>query len=84
MSAVTADPEFEKSSSAKDAQVLKEAMDGTLKNKVNEVVLALGRGRLRGDTPEGDVVIGSLRATCFVNDNLDGRKTLPDISRFLQ
>ena len=58
--------------------------DGTLKRKVNECVLEQGRGRLRGETPDDFVDIGTNRDRSVVARILDGPRSQPSTDRFKQ
>ena len=65
-----------------EQSLLQEAKDGTLKRKVNTAVLAIGRGRLRGDNDDDYVDIGTNRDRDVVTRILDGKRPKPDTSRF--
>ena len=62
--------------------LLQEATNGTLKRKVNTAVLAIGRGRLRGDNDDDYVDIGTNRDRGVVPHILDGKRPKPETSRF--
>ena len=62
--------------------LLEKLRDGTLKRKVNDCVLEQGRGRLRGETPDDDVDIGTNRDRSVVARILDSGRTQPSIDRF--
>ena len=65
-----------------EQRLLREAKDGSLKRKVNTAVLAIGRGRLRGDNDDDYVDIGTNRDRGVVSHILDGKRPMPDTSRF--
>ena len=65
-----------------EQRLLREAKDGSLKRKVNTAVLAIGRGRLRGDNDDDYVDIGTNRERSVVARILDGQRPLPETSRF--
>ena len=68
--------------SKEERRILKETKDGTLKRKVNKIVMQRGSGRLRGAS-EGDYLdIGGNQDRSVVRHILDGKPSAPDTSRF--
>ena len=64
--------------------LLEQLRDGTLKRKVNQCVMELGRGRLRGDNPDDFDDIGTNRDRSVVARILDGARSQPSTGSFKQ
>ena len=68
--------------SADHNSILQDTKDGTLTRNVSMTVVQSGRGRLRGDTDDDHLVVGTNKVRCVVHRIIDGPTPAADTNRF--